>query len=210
MPGNAAEGQLTAESQRNEAGTVFRALLAYQRWADNFSEWTGRIAAWVVIPTVVVGFVNVVLRYTGQNIGQRLTSNAIIEAQLWLYSAIFLIGFGYVLKHQINVRVDFWYANQPVSRKAWIDFVGNWIGLVPFCIIGIWVSFPQAWQSIEIWEQSADASGLPQGPIKALLAISFLLLLIQAIAEQIKLYAVITGRGDLVQLDQAAEHIRIE
>ena len=189
---------------------MFRFLLAYQRWADTFAEFTGKLAQWVVIPTVIVGFLNVVLRYTGQNIGRRLTNNAIIELQLWLYASIFLIGFGYVLKHQINVRVDFWYVHQPVSRKAWIDFVGHWIALVPFCVIGIWASFPQAWQSIRVWEQSADADGLPQGPIKALLAISFLLLLIQAIAEQIKLYAVIRGRGHLVHYEAADEHTRIE
>ena len=151
-----------------------------------------------------------ILRYTGQNIGRRLTSNAIIELQLYLYASIFLIGFAYVLKHQINVRVDFWYANQPVSRRAWIDFWGNWIGLVPFCIVGMWVSFPQAWQSISVWEQSPDASGLPRGPIKGLLAISFLLLLLQALSEQIKLYAVLTGRGDQVHYEEAQEHLRIE
>lgn len=168
------------------------------------------MAAWIVIPTVIVGFVNVILRYTGAIIGQRLTSNAIIELQLYMYSSIFLIGFAYVLKHHINVRVDFWYANQPVTRKAWIDFIGNWIGLLPFCVIGIWVSFPQALQSISVWEMSPDAQGLPRGPIKALLAIAFLLLLIQAIAEQIKLYAVITDRGHLVEIDETEEPIRIE
>ena len=189
---------------------MLSALFAYQRWADRFSEVTGKIAQWVVIPTVVVGFVNVLLRYTGQNIGRRLTSNAVIELQLWLYAAIFLVGFAYVLKHQINVRVDFWYANQPVSRRAWIDFIGHWFALIPFCLVGLWVSFPQAWQSIQVGEQSADADGLPQGPIKALLAISFLLLLVQALAEQVKLFAVITGRGHLVHLEAAAEHTRIE
>lgn len=164
----------------------------------------------MVLPTVAVGFANVVLRYTGQNIGRRLTSNAIIELQLYLYASIFLVGFAYVLKHQINVRVDFWYANQPVSRRAWIDFWGNWIALVPFCIVGIWVSFPQAWQSIRVGEQSPDASGLPRGPIKAVLAISFLLLLLQALSEQIRLYAVLTDRGDMVHYEEAEEHIRIE
>lgn len=189
---------------------MFRALLAYQKWADAFSEWTGRIAAWVVIPTVAIGFVNVLLRYSGQLMGRRLTSNAIIELQLYLYGSIFLLGFAYVLKHQINVRVDFWYANQPVSRRAWIDFWGNWIALVPFCIIGMWVSFPQAWQSISVWEMSPDANGLPRGPIKALVAMAFLLLFLQAISEQIKLYAVLTSRGDLVHYEEAHEHLRIE
>ena len=200
----------TSEPASREAGPLFGVLLGYQRWADSFSEWTGRIAAWVVIPTVVVGFVNVILRYTGAIVGRRLTSNAVIEAQLWLYASIFLLGFAYVLQHQINVRVDFWFANQPVTRRAWIDFVGNWIALIPFCLIGMWVSFPQAIQSIRVGEVSADAQGLPQGPIKLMLAVSFLLLLLQAIAEQIKLYAVITGRGHLVHLDAVQEHIRVE
>lgn len=189
---------------------MFRVLLGYQRWADRLSEITGTIAMWIVIPTVAIGFVNVILRYTGAMVGQRLTSNAVIELQLYMFGAIFLLGFAYVLKHHINVRVDFWYANQPVSRKAWIDFVGNWIGLVPFCVIGIWVSFPQAMQSIRVGEMSPDADGLPRGPIKALLALSFLLLLIQAVAEQIKLYAVITGRAGLVEVEKEEGHVRVE
>jgi TRAP-type mannitol/chloroaromatic compound transport system permease small subunit len=187
---------------------VFRFFLAYQRLADSLSEWTGKLAAWIVIPTVVIGFINVILRYTGAIVGRRLTSNAVIELQLYMYGAIFLVGFAYVLKHHINVRVDFWYANQPVTRKAWIDWIGNWIALLPFCAIGIWVSFPQAWQSIRVWEQSPDAQGLPRAPIKGLLAVAFLLLLIQAIAEQIKLYAVISGRGHLVVIEE--EEVRIE
>ena len=195
---------------RSDVGPFFGIFLAFQRWADRFAEWTGAIAKWAVIPTVVVGFVSVVLRYTGQLMGQRLTNNAIIELQWYLYSVIFLVGFAYVLKHQINVRVDFWFANQPATRKAWIDFVGHLISLIPFCIIGIWVSFPQAIQSISVWEQSPDANGLPRGPIKLLLAIAFVLLLIQAIAEQIRLYAVMTGRGHMVEVEAPQEHIRIE
>lgn len=195
---------------RSDVGPVFKAVLAFQKWADRFAELTGNIAKWAVLPTVAVGFVSVVLRYTGQLIGQRLTNNAIIEAQWYLYSIIFLVGFGYVLKHQINVRVDFWYAGQPLTRKAWIDFIGNFISLIPFAIIGIWVSFPQAIQSIRVWEQSPDANGLPRGPIKLLLAIAFVLLLIQALAEQIRMYAVITGRGHMVEVEAPKEHIRIE
>lgn len=190
---------------------MFEFFLAFQAWADRFADQTGKIAQWIVIPTVAVGFVNVVLRYVGQFIGKRLTSNAIIELQWYMYSVIFLVGFAYVLKHQINVRVDFWFTNQPVKRRAWIDWIGHWIALVPFTLIGIWVSFPQAWQSIKIWEQSPDADGLPRGPIKGLLAVTFLLLFLQAIAEQIKLYAVITHRGHMVRIDHEPEQpVKIE
>lgn len=195
---------------RDDAGAVFKWFLAFQSWADRFADQTGKIAQWIVIPTVAVGFVNVVLRYTGQAMGVRLTNNSIIELQWYMYSAIFLVGFAYVLKHQINVRVDFWFAHQPAKRKAWIDWVGHWISLVPFTLIGIWVSFPQAWQSISVWEGSPDANGLPRGPIKGLLAIAFLLLFFQAVAEQVKLYAVITDRGHMVRIEEPTEHIRVE
>lgn len=201
----------TTEGLRDDMGPVFGFFLAYVKWADYFAEKTGRLAAWVVLPTVAVGFVNVVLRYTGQFLGVRLTSNAIIELQWYLYSLIFLLGFAYVLKHQINVRVDFWFANQPAKRKAWIDFAGHLIALLPFAVMGIWVSLPQSIQSIRVWEQSPDASGLPRGPIKLMLAIAFVLLLLQAIAEQIKLYAIITDRGHLVHVELEHEApIRVE
>jgi len=201
----------TTEGLRDDMGPVFGFFLAYVKWADYFAEKTGRLAAWVVLPTVAVGFVNVVLRYTGQFLGVRLTSNAIIELQWYLYSLIFLLGFAYVLKHQINVRVDFWFANQPAKRKAWIDFAGHLIALLPFAVMGIWVSLPQSIQSIRVWEQSPDASGLPRGPIKLMLAIAFVLLLFQAIAEQVKLYAIITDRGHLVHVELEHEApIRVE
>jgi TRAP-type mannitol/chloroaromatic compound transport system permease small subunit len=166
---------------------------------------------WIVIPTVAVGFVNVVLRYIGRATETRLTTNAIIELQWYMYSLIFLLGFPYILKHQINVRVDFWFAHQKAKLKAWIDFGGNWIALVPFALVGMYVSFPQAINSWVRWEQSPDADGLPRGPIKMMLAISFLLLFIQALAEQIKVYAVITDRGHLIELEGTHKQpVRIE
>ena len=211
MPSTHTNMTTTTEGLRDDMGPVFGFFLAYVKWADYFAEKTGRLAAWVVLPTVAVGFVNVVLRYTGQFLGVRLTSNAIIELQWYLYSLIFLLGFAYVLKHQINVRVDFWFANQPAKRKAWIDFAGHLIALLPFAVMGIWVSLPQSIQSIRVWEQSPDASGLPRGPIKLMLAIAFVLLLFQAIAEQVKLYAIITDRGHLVHVELEHEApIRVE
>ena len=166
---------------------------------------------WAVLPTVGVGFVNVILRYTGKLMGQKLTTNAIVETQWYLYSLIFLLGFAYVLKHQINVRVDFWFANQALKRKAWIDFIGHWIALVPFCIVGMYVAIPQAWRSLINWELGPDASSLPRGPIKAMLGVAFVLLFIQAIAEQVKLFAVITDRGQMVEIDYDPDApIRIE
>jgi TRAP-type mannitol/chloroaromatic compound transport system permease small subunit len=193
-----------------QPGRVMTAALAYQRFADRLSEWMGKISQYVVIVTVVVGFVNVVLRYTGQLAGVRLTNNGLIEAQWYLYSLIFLFGFGYILKHQVNVRVDFWFANQPRRRKAWIDIIGHSISLIPFCLIAIWVSVPQVRTSWQLNEQSPDPSGLPRAPIKTMIIVAFVLLLAQAVAEMVKLIAVLRGLDDQVGIEESDTPIRVE
>ncbi len=195
-----------------DALVLMRIAFAYQRGADRFAEWTGWISKWVVIPTIVVGLANVILRYTGQFFEVRLTNNSWVEAQWYLYSLIFLFGFAYILKHQINVRVDFWFANQPPKRKAWIDFIGHLIGLIPFAFIGLWVSIPQVQTSWRLNEVSPNAGGLPLAPIKTMIAVAFGLLLIQALAEMVKLVAVLRGVTDLYleELEKHEQPIRIE
>ncbi|MDX1467794.1 MAG: TRAP transporter small permease subunit [Acidimicrobiia bacterium] len=165
---------------------------------------------WLVIPTVAIGAITVLLRYIGRQMGTALTTPGYTEIQLYLYGGIFLFGFAYILKHQINVRVDFWFAHQPQRRKAWIDFVGHLISLVPFCLLAIWVSVPQVVTSWRLNEQSTDAGGLPRAPIKTLIVVGFILLLIQAVAELVRLIAVLKGRPDLVDLEEVEEPLRIE
>ena len=109
-----------------------------------------------------------------------------------LFGAIFLLVLPYVLKHAINVRVD---VSAPGSRRApgaLIDFCGHVIGLVPFCLLALWVNWDYAltslfqkgerwgtWQVWEVWEQSPDAGGLPRAPVKVLVLVGFFCLLLQ-------------------------------
>lgn len=214
------------ETTAGPPGRFMRVAAGYVRVMDRVSDFFGAISKYLVIVVVVVGFLNVVLRYVGRATERRLTSNVFIEAQWYLYGIIFLLGFAYILKHQINVRVDFWYAEWPEKRKAWIDFVGHTVALIPFCILAIYVlwsptlrSFGRrpdgtwpTWRVWEVWEQSPDPSGLPRAPIKAVIVLGFVLLLLQAFAEMVKLWAVITDREAQLELhlDEAEEPLRIE
>ena len=184
---------------------MIRILQLYADSVDRLTEVLGTISMYLVLPTVFIGFANVVLRYVGQFIGQRLTSNAIIEIQWYLYSLIFLFGFAYILKNNINVRVDFWYGQQSLKRKALIDFVGHLIALVPFCILGLVVTynpvllswgrrFDGSWGT---WEMSPDPSGLPRAPIKTMILFGFFTLLLQAIVELIRLYGTLRDIDEL-------------
>jgi TRAP-type mannitol/chloroaromatic compound transport system permease small subunit len=173
---------------------------------------------YLVIVTVAVGFGNVVLRYVGQLIGQRLTSNLFIELQWYLYSLIFLFGFPYILKNNINVRVDFWYANLSLKKKAWIDLIGHLIALIPFCLIGLWVAYSpimRSWGRLPdgswgMWELSPDPSGLPRAPIKTMIIVAFVLLLLQAISEMIKLIAILRDHPEDVEVAQRDAPLRVE
>ncbi len=200
-------------AKNQEAGDhnlPWRLAFAYQRKADLLSEKTGTLAKWVVIPTLILGVGNVFLRYTGQIIGVRLTNNGLIEAQWYLYSLIFLFGFAYVLKNQINVRVDFWFAHQPKKRKAWIDLIGHHIALLPFAVLGLWLSIPQVITSWQLNEQSPDPSGLPRAPIKTMIPVAFALLLIQAVAELVKLWAIVRDHPENVQCEDREAPIRLK
>lgn len=183
-----------------------RLMLRYVRIIDALTEYLGTISMYLVIVTVFVGFANVILRYVGQFVGQRLTSNFFIELQWYLYSLIFFFGFAYILKNGINVRVDFWFAGQSPKVKAWIDVVGHLVALIPFCIIGLWVTYQPVLTSWGLrpngtwglWELSPDPSGLPRAPIKTMIIVAFVTLLLQAIAELIKLVAILRDQQELV------------
>lgn len=189
-----------------------RLLAKYRSIIDSMSEVLGAISGYLVIITVTIGFANVLLRYLGRFVGVRLTSNLFIELQWYLYSLIFFFGFAYILKNNINVRVDFWYANQSPRRKAMIDLVGHLIALIPFCLIGIWVTYNPVLLSWGLrpdgtwglWEMSPDPSGLPRAPIKTMIIVAFVTLLLQATAEMIKLIGII-GDIDALKPEKLAE-----
>jgi TRAP-type mannitol/chloroaromatic compound transport system permease small subunit len=176
----------------------------YVSTIDNFTEKLGWLSQILTMIVVVIGFMNVVLRYVGFIIGIRLTSNLIIELQWYLYSLVFVFSFAYILKHNINVRVDFLYGQWPKRRQVWVDFIGNFFFLIPFLILGSYIAWPAILQSWGLrpgghWgpmEWSPDPSGLPRAPIKTMIIFGFMTLLLQAISDQVKYWWFLRGKTD--------------
>lgn len=180
---------------------IFRCLLQVSQLIDRLTELIGKGLNWLVVLTIAVGFYNVMVRYIGRFIGLKLSSNTLIELQWYLFSIVFFLGFPYILKHGANVRVDFLYTHWSEKRRAWVDFLGTTAFLIPFCILGIWVTVNPVLQSWGMlpdgswgrWEVSADADGLPRAPIKTMIIVSFGLLLLQSISQAVKYWAVLMG-----------------
>jgi TRAP-type mannitol/chloroaromatic compound transport system permease small subunit len=198
---------------------LMRSLLNLAQRIDRFTDWLARSTTWIVVATIGVGFYNVVARYVGRLIGLKLSSNALIELQWYLFSLSFLLGFAYILKHGENVRVDFLYASWSDRTKALVDFIGTVLFLIPFCILGIWAAIDPVLTSwgflpdgtLSAWEMSADADGLPRAPIKTMVIVGFGTLLLQAVAQAIKYAAIFNGYSDVATALKAdAEEISPE
>lgn len=203
-----------------------RALIAYANTVDAVNERIGRISKYLVIIAVAVGFGNVVLRYVGRATGRTLASNTYIELQWYLYGTLFLLAFAYVLRRGINVRVDFWYDELDRRRQLQIDLVGHFIALLPFSLLGIWVSWsrvltswgrrpdgewPDGWRVWQSWEVSGDAGGLPRAPIKTMILVAFVMLTLQALSEIAKTIVALRGHEDEVDLaDGMTGAVKIE
>ncbi|NJM06459.1 TRAP transporter small permease subunit [Candidatus Gracilibacteria bacterium] len=178
-------------------------LLRISRGIDNTIDFMGRKLAWLVLLMLLIGVYNVIARYVGSAIGVNLTSNALIEAQWMLFSALFFLGASYVLRHNEHVRVDFLYGNWGPRRRAWVNLLGTILFLLPFCIVVLWVStrpvlISWGWNPLtsqwRTWEVSPNPGGLPYAPVKSLILIGFSLLFAQGLSEIIKNVAILQGR----------------
>ncbi len=172
------------------------ALLKLSALIDRASAALGRWVSWLSLLMVLVGAGNAVLRYLGRFVGANLSSNASLELQWYLFSALFLLAAGDALRQDRHVRVDVLYGRLPGRAKAVIDLLGTVLFLLPFCGFALWVCWPSVEASWVVWEQSPDPGGLPRYPIKTLIIVSFWLLIFQGVSELIKTIAVLTGARD--------------
>ena len=186
---------------------LMRGLIQLSQTIDRCTDRIGNLMTGLVILTIAVGFYNVVVRSIGRLWGLSLSSNALIELQWYLFSILFCLGFAYILKHSGNVRVDFLSVHWTEKQRAWVDLLGTLFFLIPFCLLGLGVSWHPVLQSWGLlpdgswgnWEISPDANGLPRAPIKSMILVAFLTLLIQAISQAIKYLAVLNGYTQIAQ-----------
>jgi TRAP-type mannitol/chloroaromatic compound transport system permease small subunit len=150
----------------------------------------GRVAAWLVLVACVVSVGNAIVR---KLFG--VSSNAWIEVQWLMFSAVFLLAAPWTLRSNEHIRIDI--INQRLSPRArdWIDIAGHALFLLPVAAIVVWTSVPFALTSLAQSEGSSNFGGLPQWPLKLLIPVAFSLLLLQGVSELIKRVAHLGGLG---------------
>jgi TRAP-type mannitol/chloroaromatic compound transport system permease small subunit len=170
-----------------------RWLLALSRAIDELNERVGTVMSWLSVLMILLGSFNAVARYGGRFTGTSWSSNALLEAQWYLFSVLFLLGAAWTLRRDAHVRVDVLYGRLSKRGKAWIDLIGTTVFLLPFCVFGLVSSWPTVRASWEVLEGSPDPGGLPRYPLKSLILVCFVLLFLQGVSEIVKRAAYLRG-----------------
>lgn len=178
-----------------------QALLQFSRAVDALTARIGQLSMWLILLATFISAGNAVVRKSFD-----MSSNALLEVQWYLFSAVFLLGAGYAFLRNAHVRIDFISSKFSPETRNWIDIVGILVFMFPLCYMMITLSWPlleNAWVSGEV---STNAGGLVRWPVYALIPLGFALLMLQGASELIKRAAFLRGLGpDVLDLTGPSE-----
>ena len=164
------------------------ALLGLARGIDRINGLIGRSFAWLILAAVLVSAGNAVVRKAFN-----LSSNAFLEAQWYLFGAVFMMCAAWTLREDEHVRVDVLSQRMSPRTRVWVDLVCHILFLLPFAGLMVWLGWPFFVSSFTSGEQSSNAGGLIRWPAKIWILLGFVLLLAQGLAEIIKRSAMLSG-----------------
>lgn len=153
------------------------------RFVEKISDISGGIAAFLLIPLVIVFLIEIVAR------------NLFNHPTTWAYGTCFLIGgcaailgFAYAMKMGAMVRIDIIRSKLSEKARCILDLLLYVVLFLPLTIGGTWQCFLQAVQSVSIRETlSAGSWNAPIWPTKIVMTIGIFLLALQGIAEMLRL-----------------------
>ena len=167
---------------------MMKLSLGLSRAIDAINDRVGKLTYWLILVAVLISTANALARYSLD-----LSSNAWLEIQWYLFSAVFLFCAGYTLLHNQHVRIDIISSRFSKRVQAWIDIFGTVFFLLPMAILILWLSWPVFVDAFRSNEVSSNAGGLAVWPARLMLPLGFLLLVLQGVSELIKRIAFLRG-----------------
>lgn len=158
-------------------------LDAYIRFAEKVSDISGLIAAYLLVPLVIVFLIEIISR------------NVFNSPTTWAYGTCYIIGgcaavlgFGYALKAGVMVRIDVVHSHLPEKAKCILDLVLFFVLFLPLLIGASYECIVNAISSVASMEILSTGSwNAPIWPTKIVMAISLVILTMQGFAEMCKL-----------------------
>ena len=137
------------------------AMLRLSELLRRFVDRVGRFGSWFALPMILITVLDLIIRKTKfiriqgdpwqiwlrENVSPVFDSTLLQELEWHSHTALFalVLGFGYVWN--THVRVDLVRENLKFRKKAWLEFIGITIFLVPFTCIIIYFAFMYSYDS---------------------------------------------------------------
>jgi len=149
---------------------------------DRFTERSGLLFAWLLVPLLAAVAWEVVARYAFD-----APTSWAYETIYMLYASMFMLGAAYALRVGAHIRTDFLWEKWPLRTRAAIEAVAYLGFFFPGMLLFLAAGLEATWSSYAIDERSADTAWFPPlWPLKALVPASALLLLLQGVSELLK------------------------
>jgi TRAP-type mannitol/chloroaromatic compound transport system permease small subunit len=165
--------------------------LRIARALDPVALWSGRLAAWLIVPMVLSLVYEVVARYLFN-----APTLWAYDMTFMLYGSFFMLGAAYTLQRKGHIRTDSLYMNWSPRRQAAVDAVCYVLLFMPFVAIFLWAGWGYFAKAFTTGERFVSSPWMPiTWPFKAVMPLTGLLLAIQGVAELCKcLHTLRTGR----------------
>lgn len=157
-------------------------LVALARGIDQIAIWSGRIAAWLIIPMVLSLCYEVVARYVFN-----APTEWAYDMTFMLYGSFFMLGAAFTLQRKGHVRTDSFYAKWSPRRQAWTDIVCYLVMYLPFVSVFAFVGWGYFVKAYLTHETFVSSSWQPiTWPFKLAMPVTGVLLLLQGVSEVLK------------------------
>jgi TRAP-type mannitol/chloroaromatic compound transport system permease small subunit len=165
-------------------------LRTFLKGLDSISEWSGRIFIWLIIPLTAVVVYEVISR--------RIFDVPHVwapEVTDYLYGPHFMLVAAYTLLHKSHVSIDIIFQRFSPRVKGMMETFNYIVFFFPFCFVMFQQGVLFAKTSWEIHETSSTAALTIVPEIKTVIPITFVLLLIQGLANFIR-SIVLAAKGE--------------
>jgi TRAP-type mannitol/chloroaromatic compound transport system permease small subunit len=164
----------------------------FLRIVDSASEWTGKIASFMVmLLTLAIGY-DIFMRYFFAK-----PSFWAYDMTIMIYGSYTMLGAAYCHLKKGHVRMDLLYGRLSPRGRAITDVICYVLLFFPLFIVLVYKVGEHALWALESGERASASSWRPPlAPFKLLIAYGFLLFLFQGLAEFLKALIVVVRGGE--------------
>ncbi len=149
---------------------------------DGVSIWSGKAAAWLLLPMVAALVSEVVMRYCFHS-----PTIWAMDIAVMMYGINFMISSPFCLQTGGHIRMDFFYSKWSVRRKAGMDLIMYVLLFFPAHIWFLAIGWDFFYASYQVGERSILSPWMPLlWPMKLAIPVSMVIILLQGLSETIK------------------------